>query len=240
MYVFVTGVLSAPIELTSFFSTSGGLDVEILTSFKIKIYESESETFEGTAWIPEYIPTSIGIVQSITPDIIYYQTCDIPFSIEDGVAISAVLEIAECDGTGGGGGGGTGGGGGGSEPVDEIDVYALDKTGGIAERNSNAASDFYREVRKFVLRVKPWQEFIEHEIRPNQLLDLSGISQVVYGRRDEYLAVMAACGLDEFCVPLKEQLIILPTEDTLRKIKRKTKFESISSYRKDNYPTWAD
>jgi hypothetical protein len=62
----------------------------------------------------------------------------------------------------------------------------------------------------------------------------------VYGRRDEYLAVMAAAGIDNVDQPLKQKRLVLPTESQLYAIKRQTGFESIADLREGFGPVWAD
>jgi hypothetical protein len=105
----------------------------------------------------------------------------------------------------------------------------------------NAARRFYGEVRKFAEAVKPWQVALWHEIAPDEVWDATLVSERVYGRRDEFLAVLAACGLDMFDQPLPlGRRIAFPTEITLLNIKRQTGFESIAQYRESGKPTWVE
>lgn len=110
----------------------------------------------------------------------------------------------------------------------------------MIDKNSVAAKDFYKEIRRFSERTKPWQVAIFYEIKPDEVFDLTLVSQRVYGRRDEYLAVMAAAGLDMVDQPIPQKRIVLPTEGQLYAIKRSTGFESISANRKDFTPIWAE
>ena len=104
-----------------------------------------------------------------------------------------------------------------------------------------AAASFYREVRKFVLTAKPWASGIrEYHTKPDEIYDLSLVSRRVYGRRDEYLAVMAAAGIDSFDQPLTQRTIYLPTEAVLTKLKRKTGFESRAEFREKDAPIWLE
>ena len=104
--------------------------------------------------------------------------------------------------------------------------------------NSTAAKDFYKEIRRFAQRTKPWETALFYEIKPDEVYDITLVSQRVYGRRDEFLAVMAAAGLDMVDQPLPQKRLILPTEGQLYAIKRRTGFESIADNRKDFLPTW--
>lgn len=110
----------------------------------------------------------------------------------------------------------------------------------MIENNTTAAKNFYKEVRRFSERTKSWQSAIYYEVKPDERCDVTLVSQRVYGRRDEYLAVMAAAGLNTVDQPLLQKKLILPTESQLYAIKRRAGFESISDYRDNFAPVWAD
>lgn len=111
----------------------------------------------------------------------------------------------------------------------------------MLDQDTRAAKAFYREVRKFAESVKPWDATaIFYETKPDEALDLTLVSVRVYGRRDEFLAVMAAAGLDTIDQPLPQKRIVLPNEGQLFSIKRRTGFESIAGYRENGAPTWAE
>lgn len=110
----------------------------------------------------------------------------------------------------------------------------------MIDKNSTAARNFYKEIRSFSERTKPWQVAIVYETKPDEIFDLTLVSLRVYGRRDEYLAIMAASGLDMVDQPLTQKRLVLPTEGQLYAIKRRTGFESISSNRKDFSPIWVE
>jgi hypothetical protein len=111
----------------------------------------------------------------------------------------------------------------------------------MADQDIRAAKSFYREVRKFSESAKPWQAgALWYEIKPDERHDATLVSQRVYGRRDEYLAVMAAAGINTCDQPLKQQRIVLPNQATLLAIKRRTGFESIHSSRADGAPIWLE
>lgn len=98
--------------------------------------------------------------------------------------------------------------------------------------DTRSAKDFYREIRKFAERAHPWHSgVVWYETKPDERFDLSLVSARVYGRRDEFFAVLAAAGLDGFDQPLTERMIALPSEFKLTQIKRATHFESIAALR---------
>ncbi len=110
----------------------------------------------------------------------------------------------------------------------------------MLDQDTRAAKSFYREVRKFAESVKPWDTTaIYYETKPDEALDLTLVSQRVYGRRDEYLTVMAAAGLDSIDQPLPQKRIVLPNEGQLIAIKRRVGFESIADLREAGAPSWA-
>jgi len=111
----------------------------------------------------------------------------------------------------------------------------------MIDQDTRAAKSFYREVRKFAESAKLWDtNAVFYETKPDEALDLSLVSQRVYGRRDEYLAVMAAAGMDTCDQRLPQRQIILPNEGQLIAIKRRTGFESIAGYRENGAPTWLE
>ena len=110
----------------------------------------------------------------------------------------------------------------------------------MSDQDSRAAASFYRAVRRFAETATGWQtNAIFYETKPDEKFDLMLISRRVYGRPDEYLAVMAAAGLDSVDQELKQRRIILPNEHTLMSIKRECNFESIPDLREDGAPLWA-
>lgn len=111
----------------------------------------------------------------------------------------------------------------------------------MLDQDTRAAKAFYREVRKFAESAKPWDATaIFYETKPDEALDLTLVSVRVYGRRDEFLAVMAAAGLDTIDQPMPQKRIVLPNDGQLFAIKRRTGFESIAGYRENGAPTWAE
>ena len=110
----------------------------------------------------------------------------------------------------------------------------------MIDQDTRAAKSFYREVRKFAESAKPWDgTAIFYETKPDEALDLTLVSQRVYGRRDEFLAGMAAAGLDTVDQPLPQKRIVLPSEGLLIAIKRRVGFESIADLREAGAPIWA-
>lgn len=110
----------------------------------------------------------------------------------------------------------------------------------MIDTDTSAAGSFYREVRRLAETIKPWETAIRHYVLPDEVMDLTLISQRVYGRRDEYLAVMASAGLDTVDQPVPITMLVLPTESQLYQIKRRSGFESIADYRENFAPTWAE
>ena len=109
----------------------------------------------------------------------------------------------------------------------------------MLDLDTGAAKSFYREVRKFAQRTKPWDTTaIYYETQPDEVFDITLVAWRVYGRDDEYLTVMAAAGMDTPYQPLRQQRIVLPSAGQLLNIKRRTGFESIAMYRNGGTPTW--
>lgn len=108
------------------------------------------------------------------------------------------------------------------------------------DKNPQAARQFYQQVRRFSEQTAIWSSnVIRHQVTPDEAFDLSLISERVYGRRAEFLAVMAAAGLDSFDQELTQREILLPTEQVLDLIKRQTGFESMAERRTDKQPSWS-
>lgn len=104
---------------------------------------------------------------------------------------------------------------------------------------SPAAKSFYREVRDFALRTKPWQTANFYFTKPDEAYDLTLVSERVYGNRNEFLTVMAAAGLDSVDMPLPQKRLVLPTASQLQQIKQRTGFESQAAYRENGAPVWS-
>lgn len=109
----------------------------------------------------------------------------------------------------------------------------------MIDKNSTAAKNFYKEVRLFSERTKSWESKISYETKPDEAHDLTLVSQRVYGRRDEFLVIMAAAGLDMVDQALPQKRLTLPTEAQLFAIKRRTGFESRADSLDNFSPTWA-
>lgn len=87
------------------------------------------------------------------------------------------------------------------------------------------SSRLYRLVRQFAVSVPTWSgDAIRYQTLPDEEYDLTLVSQRVYGNRGEYLAVMAAAGLDSFNQRLEQQTIILPSSAKLEQLKRDAGF----------------
>lgn len=87
-------------------------------------------------------------------------------------------------------------------------------------------SFFFREVRKFSVSAHVWTPAIRYHSLPDERWDLTLAAKRVYGDRNEWLAIMAAAGLDRLDSPLEEQLLVLPPLAVLAAIKRRTGYVS--------------
>ena len=83
-------------------------------------------------------------------------------------------------------------------------------------------SRFYRAVRQFATTAPVWADAIRYHTLPDERWDLTLVAQRVYGSRDEWMAVMAAAGLDRLDQELTERPLTLPTKARLEAIKRET------------------
>jgi hypothetical protein len=110
----------------------------------------------------------------------------------------------------------------------------------MTDIDSQAAKNFYREVREFAERTKGWQTAIFYEVKPDERWDLTLVSRRVYGNPHEFLAVMAAAGIDTVDQPLAQKQLVLPTAAQLYEIKRRSGFESQSDLREDFKPVWVE
>lgn len=99
------------------------------------------------------------------------------------------------------------------------------------ERNTASIAVFYRLVRDFAVKTPVWGQALRYQTLPDERNDLTLISQRVYGRRDEFMAVMAAAGLNSVEDTLPEQLLVLPTEAQLRDMKATAGFVNLSKDR---------
>jgi len=106
------------------------------------------------------------------------------------------------------------------------------------DENTQAARVFWRLVRDFAVSVKPWDQVITYEVKPDERWDATLISRRVYGRVDEFMTVLAAAGIDAVDAPIEQQAIVLPTEGQLRQLKFAAGFESRHQYRDGDKPSW--
>lgn len=100
-------------------------------------------------------------------------------------------------------------------------------TSSVIETNTSAVASFYRLVRSFALNTAVWNSAIRYQTKPDERYDLTLVSRRVYGRTDEFIAVMAAAGLDSVEQLLPEQLLILPTDAQLTAMKNQAKFNNL-------------
>lgn len=96
---------------------------------------------------------------------------------------------------------------------------------------STSAARFYREVRDFAVTTPVWGEAIRYFTKPDERCDITLAASRVYGRREEFMAIMAAAGLDSVEQPMPEQMLVLPTEQQLRALKNRAGFRNLDSQR---------
>lgn len=106
------------------------------------------------------------------------------------------------------------------------------------DKDTRAANSFYREIQSFAAKTKRPTPAYYYQVKPDERHDPTLVSFRVYGNRYEFLAVMAAANIDRVDQELREQLLILPLDDMLRDIKRRTGFECRPNYREDYQPVW--
>ncbi|NDI85078.1 hypothetical protein [Undibacterium crateris] len=99
------------------------------------------------------------------------------------------------------------------------------------ERNTASVSKFFRIVRNFSIQTPVWGTAIRYFTKPDERFDLTLVSRRVYGRVDEFIVIMAAAGLDSVEQALPEQLLVLPTESQLMKMKIDAGYENDASAR---------
>ena len=90
---------------------------------------------------------------------------------------------------------------------------------------------FYKLVRDFVLKAKPWTDAIRYHSQPDERWDMTLVSRRVYGNPMEFMTVLAAANLDSVEQMLPEQMLTLPTPTTLFSLKKMAGFENNPDYR---------
>ncbi len=99
------------------------------------------------------------------------------------------------------------------------------------DQQTSAAARFYRLVRDFAQETPVWGDAIRYHTRPDERCDITLAASRVYGRREEFMTVMASAGLDSVEQPMPEQLLVLPTEQQLRVLKARAGFRNLESQR---------
>ena len=90
---------------------------------------------------------------------------------------------------------------------------------------------FYKLVRDFVLKAKPWTDAIRYHSQPDERWDMTLVSRRVYGNPMEFVTVLAAANLDSVEQMLPEQMLTLPTATALFSLKKMAGFENNPDYR---------
>ena len=89
-----------------------------------------------------------------------------------------------------------------------------------------AAAEFVRKVRRFAETQPEWADAIRYDTKPDERFDLTLVSWRVYGSSEEFLAVMAAAGLDSPEQEMPERRLVLPTVAQLAALKAVSGFTS--------------
>jgi hypothetical protein len=90
-----------------------------------------------------------------------------------------------------------------------------------------SAALFVRMVGDFAARTPSWSpDRINHFVGEDEINDMTLVALRVYGRREEFLAVMAAAGLDSPTEPLPQRRLVLPSSDRLSAMKKLTGYVS--------------
>lgn len=82
-----------------------------------------------------------------------------------------------------------------------------------------AAATFVQRVREFAQRQPEWAECILYDTLPDERWDITLASRRVYGTPGEFLAIMAAAGLDSVEQEMTERRLVLPTARQLLQFK---------------------
>lgn len=96
--------------------------------------------------------------------------------------------------------------------------------------SDQASNRLYVVVRDFALETPEWGEAVRYFTKPDERLDLTLVSYRVYGTRTEALVIQAAAGLDSPEIELSERLLVLPTIELLRSMRRAAGFEGYEIY----------
>lgn len=104
----------------------------------------------------------------------------------------------------------------------------------MIEKNSLSCARLVQLVGDFSATIQDWETAIRYQTKPDEIRDITLVSQRVYGSRNEYLVIMGAAGLSTLDEPLLEQLLILPTMDQLRKLKKQAGYENNKNARDFN------
>lgn len=89
-----------------------------------------------------------------------------------------------------------------------------------------AAAQLVRLVREFAQVTPDWAERIVYDTLPDERWDKTLTSRRVYGTPNEFLAIMAAAGLDGMEQELTERRLVLPTARQLIILKDRAGFDN--------------
>lgn len=82
-------------------------------------------------------------------------------------------------------------------------------------------------VRDFSVQTPDWGRAVRYQTKPDERLDLTLVSQRVYGSRSHALVIQAAAGLDSPENEMDERLLVLPAADQLLEMRRRAGFPDV-------------
>lgn len=86
----------------------------------------------------------------------------------------------------------------------------------------SSTANFVKAVRAFSTQTPEWAPAIRYFTLPDERHDITLIAERVYGDRSQFMAILAAAGLDTTEQVVDEQRLVLPTFGQLQLIKRRT------------------
>ena len=105
----------------------------------------------------------------------------------------------------------------------------------IALPQDSNVNGLYLIVRNFAIKAKPWTQAVRYYTKPDEAYDLTLVSRRIYGTPDEYIAVMAAAGLDSVENGLGAKELVLPTLPMLAAMKARVGYRNTEYSRSNGY-----
>ena len=89
-----------------------------------------------------------------------------------------------------------------------------------------AAATLMRLVGDFAQRQPRWGECIVYQTKPDERWDVTLAARRVYGSREDFLAILAAAGLDSVEQVMTERELVLPSARQLLLMKQRAGFST--------------